>query len=85
MYQKYSNTHKYYLYRGSDNKYWSISPYSFDKNGYGNVFDIYTRGNLSGATVYSNDLSVAPVINLSAEYVNTMIGDGTIGNEYRVE
>ncbi len=29
--------------------------------------------------------AVAPVINLSAEYVNTMIGDGTIGNEYRVE
>ncbi len=29
--------------------------------------------------------AIAPVINLSAEYVSTMIGDGTIGNEYRVE
>ncbi len=73
----------YYLYRPS-NWYWSFSPNCMYLNGVAYMFDVYINGDL-----YRNNVSaagaVAPVINLSAEYANKMVGDGTIGNEYRVE
>ncbi len=82
---KYSTTNQsYYLYRGSSYFYWSISPYFINPNGYAYVFDIHGKGNLSSSSLYGEG-AVAPVINLSAEYVSNMVGDGTIGNEYRVE
>ncbi|MCI8497799.1 MAG: hypothetical protein HFG33_00155 [Bacilli bacterium] len=67
----------YYLYKGS--WYWSLSPYYFNGS---NAYVFRENGNLSGANVSSGG-AVAPVINLKAEYVQTMIGDGTINNPYR--
>ena len=63
--------------------YWSLSPSAFNGT-YADVFYIRSGGSLRNMNV-SYTGAVAPVINLSAEYVSTMIGDGTIGNEYRVE
>ncbi len=68
----------YYLYKGP--WYWSLSPLNF--NGYASPFVVSTSGRLNHHNVnYSG--AVAPVINLKAEYVKTMIGDGTINNPYR--
>ena len=67
----------YYLYKGS--WYWSLSPYYFNGS---NAYVFRENGNLSGANVSSGG-AVAPVINLKAEYVKTMVGDGTINNPYR--
>ena len=86
---------KYYLYR--DATYWTISPSWY--NGYtpamltvggapGGATGIEGSPTNSGQlqTALGNETaSVAPVINLSAEYVRTMIGDGTLENPYRVE
>ena len=74
----------YYLYRGSDYWYWFLSPFDFNCT-YVNPFAVGVTGGLTDANVNSSWGSVAPIINLSAEYANKMIGDGTIGNEYRVE
>ncbi len=74
----------YYLYRGSSYWYWSLSPCYIYSGGHSSMFYIGASGFLDHYLVY-NAGAVAPVINLSAEYVSTMIGDGTIGNEYRVE
>ncbi len=74
----------FYLYRPS-NWYWSISPFIFDHAGDTCVFYVNNGGNLNATYSVSRTGAVAPVINLSAEYANKMIGDGTIGNEYRVE
>ncbi len=73
----------YYLYRPSS-RYWTLSPYNFD-NSFSDIFNVYTNGALTMISVNYGANAVAPVINLSAEYASTMIGDGTIGNEYRVE
>ncbi len=82
---KYGTTNtRYYLYRPS-NWYWSLSSYCFDRTGYASMFFFGTNGSLSSSYVNNNAGAVAPVINLSAEYVSNMIGDGAIGNEYRVE
>ena len=74
----------YYLYRPS-NWYWSLSPYSMAKNSNTYIFHVETDGHLTCNYGGYTKGAIAPVINLSAEYVSTMIGDGTIGNEYRVE
>ncbi len=74
----------YYLYRGEKTFYWALSPYFMNTNGYSYMFNVNGYGYLSNTDVRSSN-NVAPVINLSAEYASTMIGDGTIGNEYRVE
>ncbi len=69
----------YYLYKGA--WYWSLSSVNF----YNNVSFMFRES--SG--LYKNTVStntgggVAPVINLKAEYVQTMIGDGTISNPYK--
>jgi len=69
----------YYLYKGS--WYWSLSPLYF--NSHANPFIVGTSWNLHGTNVLNTGGAVAPVINLKAEYVQTMIGDGTINNPYR--
>ncbi len=69
----------YYLYNGL--WYWSLSPSCF-YNDYAHVFHSYSS---FGSTGVSYGGAVAPVINLKAEYVQTMIGDGTINNPYRAE
>ncbi len=70
----------YYLYKGS--WYWSLSPYSF----YGNarMFIVASNGIISYGSVNAADGAVAPVINLKAEYVNTLRGTGTISDPYTV-
>ena len=71
---------KYYLYNPSS-WYWSLSPYSY--NGYANVFFVNTSGSLSGTFVLDTGCAVAPVINLSAEYVKTLRGTGTTTDPYQ--
>ncbi len=71
-----TNNYKYYLYKGK--WYWSLSPSSYDGYAYGLIMD--THGDLS--SMYGSG-GVVPVINLSAEYVNTLIGTGTTTDPYR--
>ncbi|MCI8498346.1 MAG: hypothetical protein HFG33_03000, partial [Bacilli bacterium] len=69
----------YYLYKGSG--YWSLSPLYFEGMALQVVVD--DSGCLSRDIVdYGN--GVAPVINLKAEYVNTLRGTGTISDPYTV-
>ncbi|MCI8498981.1 MAG: hypothetical protein HFG33_06305 [Bacilli bacterium] len=68
----------YYLYKGS--WYWSLSPLYF--NSHANPFIVGTSGNLHGTSVLNTGGAVAPVINLNADYVQTMVGNGTINNPY---
>ncbi|MCI8498857.1 MAG: hypothetical protein HFG33_05665 [Bacilli bacterium] len=67
----------YYLYKGS--WYWTLSPCCYYRD-YAHVFHGYSSFGSTG-TSYAG--AVAPVINLKAEYVQTMIGDGTINNPYK--
>ncbi len=69
----------YYLYKGS--WYWSLSPSCFHDGAY--MFIVYSNGYLNNPYVYRTNGAVAPVINLKPEYVQTMIGDGSIDNPYR--
>ncbi len=79
---KYGTVNKnYYLYKGFE--YWSLSPSFFDGQ-YARVFRVSTDGSLSYGLAYIQTNAV-PVINLSAEYVSTLIGDGTMNNPYREE
>ena len=69
---------KYYLYRPGY-WYWSLSPcYYYNAN----VFVVNSGGNLSYNSVYRGG-AVAPVINLSAEYVKTLRGTGTTTDPYQ--
>ncbi len=69
----------YYLYKGS--WYWSLSPSYFG----GSIATVFSESaNLVSARVDGSG-AVAPVINLKAEYVQNMVGDGTINNPYREE
>ncbi len=79
---KYATTNtSYYLYRGSSYFYWSLSPYGFDGAG-SIVFDVNTFGQLINDGVGGSG-AVAPVINLSAEYVKTLRGTGTMTDPYQ--
>ncbi len=77
-----SNT-SYYLYRGSSYWSWSLSPFSMSINGNVGVFHVYNSGNLSSYGV-NNGGAVAPVINLSAEYVKTLTGTGSMTDPYQI-
>ena len=71
----------YYLYR-SGFFYWSISPGSI--HGGANVYFVYLDGGVSSGHVdgiYGG--GIAPVINLSAEYVKTLRGTGTMTDPYQ--
>ena len=71
----------YYLYKGS--WYWSLSPLYF--NSHANPFIVGTSGNLHGTSVFNTGGAVAPVINLKAEYVQTLKGTGTMEDPYTAE
>ncbi len=71
----------YYLYRGSSYWYWSLSPYIFN-GATSSVFYVFTSGQLNYHDVYKSG-AVAPVINLSAEYVKTLRGTGTMTGPYQ--
>ena len=70
----------YYLYRGF-NHYWSISPFFMIDNS-AIVVLVYPNGALCSYTVNSEG-AVVPVINLSAEYVKTLKGTGTMTDPYQ--
>ncbi len=72
---------KYYLYHPS-NFIWSLSPY-FCKNGLAYNFFLNTTGALRINVVYNIYGAAAPVINLSAEYVKTLRGTGTMTDPYQ--
>ena len=75
-----SNNQSYYLYKGY--YIWSLTPYY--SGGYSSVFILSNAGRLSDDDVDSTD-NVAPVINLSAEYCQTLSGTGTITDPFRVK
>ncbi len=72
----------YYLHKGS--WYWSFSPYDVNLSGYAFVFIVHNTGDLYNFHV-NNAGGVAPVINLSAEYVRTMNGNGTKTNPFEIK
>lgn len=79
---KYNTTNRnYYLYKTSGYWYWSLSPRYFNGNG-ANVFSVDSSDGLTHGFVYDSG-AVAPVINLSAEYVSTLKGTGTMNDPYR--
>ncbi len=73
---------KYYLYKSSKYRTWTLTPYSLDTSGYANVFYISSSGQFNENDVSYATGAVAPVINLSAEYISTMEGDGTMESPY---
>ena len=72
----------YYLYRGGSYWFWSLSPYGFNSSN-AFVFYVNTSGDLSATSVGYTGGAVAPVINLSAEYVKTLRGTGTTSDPYQ--
>ncbi len=73
-----TNNSNYYLYRGL--RYWSLSP-SYYVGAY--IYGVSAYGDLNSASVLNTVSAVAPVINLSAEYVKTMRGTGTMTDPYQ--
>jgi len=77
---KYSTANSsYYLYKGS--WYWSFSPYLVSTDGAAYVLFVYSNGFLGNSFVH-NGGAVAPVINLDAEYLNQLEGDGTLNSPF---
>ena len=74
---------KYYLYNPSSFN-WSLSPRYFG-GVRSDVFYVNTLGGLSYADVSAASGAVAQVINLTYDYVITLIGNGTMENPYRAE
>ncbi len=70
----------YYLYKGS--LYWTLSPYVFDSGA--SMFSIVSNGDISYNNVSSSG-GIAPVINLSSDYVYMMRGSGTIEDPFEVK
>ncbi len=62
--------------------YWTFSP-AFFYGGYARVSAVY-RGSLNYDLVYSDHVAVAPVINLSTEFVQNMTGDGSATSPFRL-
>ena len=78
---KYNTDNKsYYLYNPSS-KYWTFTPYNFDGMYY-NVFHVRTSGELS-LDYGPGGRALSPVINLSANYVKTLRGTGTMTDPYQ--
>ncbi len=77
---------QYYLYKSSSYYGWAFSPCYMDTNeGGARVFIVYASGYLSHTETSDTHGAVAPVINLSADYVSTLTGDGTMTNLYRAD
>ncbi len=75
------NQRNYELYLYKSDKYWTFSPRDVGLSGARISF--YSGGSIGGGH-YANafKLPVAPVINLKAEYLEKLQGDGTINNPY---
>ncbi len=76
----YTDNKSYYLYRGSN--YWSLSP-SHLYYGSAVVFIMMYNGNFNAATDVNINGDVAPVVNLSADYVKTLRGTGIMTDPYQ--
>lgn len=70
----------YYLYRGGY-WYWTMSPYKFDSSPY--VYVPSTTGRIA-SEIAGGGGALAPVINLSLDFINDMTGDGTKNNPFQV-
>ncbi len=71
----------YYLYNPNKNaSIWSLTP--SHAGSYAYVFNLYNTYGLRPVSVEVSD-AVSPVINLNAEYFNTLIGTGTMSDPYR--
>ena len=77
----FTNNTSYYLYRGISFWYWLLSPYSFSNNTL--IFILHASGQLSYTNGNHPSGSIAPVINLSAKYVKTLSGTGTMTDPYQ--
>ncbi len=75
-----ANNTSYYLYRGKL-YYWSLTPSLFF-NDHSSAYVVYIYGQRDHYGTDSGG-SVTPVINLSAEYVKTMRGTGTMTDPYQ--
>ncbi len=71
----------YYLYKSSNYYGWSLSPYGMHTDGHASI--LLVGVNFTGASSYYPSGAIAPVINLSADYIENLIGDGTMSNPYR--
>ena len=65
--------------------YWVLSPLQLNSTRNAIVSIVGISGQLVYLYSDSSIGAVVPVINLKPEYVQTMIGDGTINNPYREE
>lgn len=70
----------YYLYKGLE--YWSLSPHHVTTGGRAFMFDVSYNGHSNYNRVISTG-AVAPVINLTTDYVKNMIGTGIMTDPYR--
>ena len=68
----------YYLNKGF--VFWSLSPAYFRGSAF--MFAVTTDGALINNSI-NNMSGVAPVISLTSEFVNTLIGSGTMSNPFR--
>ncbi len=80
-----TRNNSYYLYKPSSYLGWSLSPCNIDINGTTFVSIVHNMGHLNVSNVNDTSGAIAPVINLSADYVEALIGDGTMKNPYRAE
>ena len=79
-----SQNTKYYLANYIDSgQSWTMSPHAFNTDINMTSVMSLCEGQLCPSAVSNNPVFISPVINLKAEYVQTLIGDGTINNPYR--
>ncbi len=72
---------KCYLFKSSSYLYWSLSP-SYASGGQVGIFSVSYYSTLKSNTSDTSG-ALAPVINLSPKYANTLIGTGTMTDPYR--
>ncbi len=80
---KFSTVNSDY-YLNKESSYWSISAGFIDNYESAYVFDIGGNSSLDYRRVQQSE-SVAPVINLKAEYLDKLRGEGTIDNPYYLQ
>ena len=74
---------KYYLYKGS--WYWTFSPVDFyDDYASMSIVSGYNNAGYLDINPGNLEMEVAPVINLSSEFIENMTGDGSMTNPYRL-
>ncbi len=79
---KYGTTNSSY-YLKKESWYWSFSPNSVHSGGLATVFLVNSSGQMIHYNVDDSG-AVAPVINLKAEYLDKLQGNGTIDNPYHL-